>query len=97
MTRPTDQLPFPISSGVNPSTMNEMPSSETVPKLPRSTCMAIANVQEPFVGRTAICPRMQGQTKSQLHVSKYWPLMFHDGVAMSPPVRGLYDPPCNGA
>ena len=34
------------------------------------------------VGRTAICPRMHGQTKSQLQVSKYCPLMFHDGVAI---------------
>ena len=29
----------------------------------------MANVQVPLVGVTAICPRMQGHTKSQLHVS----------------------------
>jgi hypothetical protein len=44
--------------------------------------MAIAKVHVPLLGRTAICPRMQGQTKSQLQVSKYSPLMFQDGVAM---------------
>src|SRR5215831_9019875 len=49
--------------------------------------MVMAKVQEPFEGRTAIWPRMHGQTKSQLQVSKYWPLMFHDGAAMSPPIR----------
>ena len=82
MTRPTFQLPFPISSGVNPRTMNVTPSRGTFPKLPRSTCIAMAKVQVPLDGRTANCPRMQGQTKSQLQVSKYCPLIFHDGVAM---------------
>ncbi|HXD17414.1 MAG TPA: alternative ribosome rescue aminoacyl-tRNA hydrolase ArfB [Vicinamibacterales bacterium] len=42
----------------------------------------MANVQDPRVGRTAIRPRMQGQTKSQLQVSKYWPLTCHDGDAI---------------
>jgi hypothetical protein len=42
----------------------------------------MAKVQDPFDGRTAICPVMQGQTKSQLQVSKYCPLMLHDGVAI---------------
>src|SRR5215470_4185619 len=60
-----------------------MPSSETLPKLPRSICMAIAKVHEPLLGRTAICPTMQGQMKSQLQVSKYWPLMFQDDVAIN--------------
>src|SRR5438132_11611555 len=83
MRRPTDQLPFPISAGVYPSTTNGMPSSETLPKLPRSICIAIANVHEPLLGRVANWPRMQGQTKSQLHVSKYCPVMFQDGAAVS--------------
>jgi hypothetical protein len=28
---------------------------------------------------------MQGQTKSQLQVSAYWPLMFHAGVVIASP------------
>src|ERR1051325_5358981 len=92
MRRPTDQLPFPISAGVYPSTTNGMPSSETLPKLPWSMCIAIANVHEPLLGRVAIWPRMQGQTKSQLQVSKYCPLIFQDGVAIAGalPPRRLY-------
>src|SRR5579864_8884498 len=31
VTRPTDQLPFPISSGVNPRTMKPRPSSDRLP------------------------------------------------------------------
>src|SRR5215472_14857329 len=46
----------------------------------------MANVQEPLVGATASCPGMHGQTKSQLHVSKYWPLTFHAGVAIFAPL-----------
>src|SRR5215470_8236191 len=56
--------------------------SGTAPKLPRCICSVIATMQKPLVGRTAICPVMQGQMKSQLQVSKYWPLMFQVGVAM---------------
>src|SRR6185369_12038322 len=86
MTSPTDQFPLPISSGVIPKMMNASPFKGTSPKLPRSTCIAIANVQSPFDGRTAICPTMQGQTKSQLQVSTYRPLIFHagDGIALPP-------------
>src|SRR6185503_4512554 len=62
--------------------MKVIPSSAMVPKVPRSMRMAMANVQDPRVGRTAIRPRMQGQTKSQLQVSKYWPLTCHDGDAI---------------
>src|SRR5262245_46345131 len=62
--------------------MKERPSSGTSPKLPRSICIVIATMQSPLVGRTAICPVMQGQMKSQLQVSKYWPLMFQVGVVM---------------
>ena len=51
---------------------------------------AIANVHEPLLGRVANWPRMQGQTKSQLHVSKYCPLMVQDGVAMKYLGRRLY-------
>jgi ribosome-associated protein len=51
----------------------------------------MAKVQDPFDGRTVICPVMQGQTKSQLQVSKYCPLMLHDGVAIIlPPIGRLY-------
>src|SRR5204863_6651168 len=82
MTSPTDQLPFPIASGVNTRTMKARPSSGTLPKLPRATCIAMATVQDPLEGRTAICPRMQGQTKSQLQGSKYCPLTCQDGVAI---------------
>ena len=66
---PTDQLPLPIASGVNPRTMNPRPSSESAPKLPRSTWKAMANMQVPLLGFTAICAGTQGHTKSQLQVS----------------------------
>ncbi len=62
--------------------MKVSPSSMMLSKMPRSMRMAMANVQDPRLGRTAIWPRMQGQTKSQLQVSKYWPLTCHDGDAM---------------
>src|SRR5687767_1911345 len=67
--KPTDQFPFPIASGVNPSTTNPSPSSETVPYFPRSISKAIAKVHVPLLGLTAICPGTHGHTKSQLHVS----------------------------
>ena len=77
--------------------MNVSPFRGTSPKLPRSIYIAIAKVHEPFDGRTAICPRMQGHTKSQLQVSTYCPLMFHTGVVMASPqpvltaAAGLYE------
>ena len=66
---PTDQLPFPIASGVNPRTTKPKPSSETLPYVPRSTWKAMAKVHDPLVGLTVIWPGKQGQTKSQLQVS----------------------------
>ena len=36
VTRPTDQFPFPISSGVKPRMMKPRPSSDTAPYDPRS-------------------------------------------------------------
>src|SRR6478735_5329587 len=66
---PTDQLPLPISSGVNTSTMKPRPSRETVPWLPCPIWNAMAIVHHPLVGLTASCPATQGHTKSQLQVS----------------------------
>ena len=66
---PADQLPLPISAGVNPTTMKPSPSSEVPPKLPRSIVKLIANVHEPLLGLAVSCVSTHGQTKSQLHVS----------------------------
>ncbi len=52
--RPTDQLPLPIASGVNPRTMKPRPSSDTVPNWPRSIWNAMAKVHDPLLGLTAI-------------------------------------------
>ena len=66
---PADQLPFPISSGVKPMTMNPSPSSGICPNWPFSILKPMANVQEPLLGFAASWVRTHGQTKSQLHVS----------------------------
>src|SRR5262245_21589322 len=42
----------------------------------------MANVQIPLVGRIAIWCVRHGQMKSQLHVSKYLPLIAQEGVVM---------------
>ena len=47
---PADQLPLPISSGVNPTTMKPSPSSASPPKLPRSILKPMAKVHDPLLG-----------------------------------------------
>src|SRR6202011_407148 len=50
----------------------------------------MAKLQEPLVGRTIKSPGKHGQTKSQLHVSYYWPLRLQAGVGSNAP-PGCHD------
>src|SRR4029079_15719608 len=92
---PIDQFPSLIGPGVRARTMKGMPPSSTWPNEPCSMSRAIANVQDPLVGRAVICVRMQGQTKSQLQVAKYRPLIDQEGVVIAlPPDSSPQDSGC---
>jgi hypothetical protein len=63
--------------------MKEIPSSGTEPILPLSTRIAIAALQSPSVGRSAMFEVMHGQMNAQLQVSMYSPAMRQSAMLSS--------------
>ena len=76
-TRPTVQLPWIIAPGVCNRTAKLRPSSLMLPYCPRWTWNTSPASHDPFVGRAARPEVGQGHTESQLHASKYSPLIVH--------------------